>query len=185
TYAGSPHRMHVDLAAGTATGWGSDTLQQVEDVAGSSHEDVLEGDGHPNRLFGSAGNDVLLGRGGADSLSGGDGDDFLAGGAGAARLAGGPGGTTRGAGPGGGPRDRIRPHRRAEGSPGGTAQGPGHDPVRRSRVRLGARLLPMVRRDHLERAAVWRRVLRLGPRRRSRSRAAARRHGMRLSRSEI
>jgi len=35
TYGGSPHPVHVDLARGTATGWGTDHLIGVAVVSGS------------------------------------------------------------------------------------------------------------------------------------------------------
>jgi Ca2+-binding RTX toxin-like protein len=74
----------VDLAAGTATGWGADTLVEIEDVLGSAHADVLAGDNGPNAvgggsgddtLSGAAGNDVLIGEGGVDTADGGPGAD--------------------------------------------------------------------------------------------------------------
>jgi Ca2+-binding RTX toxin-like protein len=68
----------VDLAAGDArddgTG-GSDSVAEVEAVAGSPFSDTLRGDGAPNRLAGGGGADVLSGRGGDDELSGGQGRD--------------------------------------------------------------------------------------------------------------
>ena len=64
----SPVAVTVDLAAGTATGQGSDTITQVENVRGTIHDDVLAGDGGPNQLIGGLGD---------DTLGGGPGDDFL------------------------------------------------------------------------------------------------------------
>ncbi len=72
---------------GTAHG---DRLYEIENVSGSNHDDILEGDENANVLYGEAGNDVLKGGGGADTLRGGggsdqlnsDGDDNLDGGAG-------------------------------------------------------------------------------------------------------
>ena len=60
-----------------ATGEGTGTLVDVEDVAGSQSNDTLLGSAGANRLFGSGGNDLLDGRGGADLLDGGS--DFLGG----------------------------------------------------------------------------------------------------------
>jgi hypothetical protein len=74
----------VDLSAGTATGWGTDTLQSIEDATGSAHADVIVGDSGsntiaggsgPDSLDGDAGDDVLVGGGGADEADGGDGSD--------------------------------------------------------------------------------------------------------------
>src|SRR5688572_31858151 len=42
--------MAVDLAAGTATGEGTDTLTEIENVVGSNHDDVLRGNEAPNTL---------------------------------------------------------------------------------------------------------------------------------------
>jgi Ca2+-binding RTX toxin-like protein len=58
----------IDLAAGTATGAGSDTLESIEDVLGSEGPDIIRGDAGPNRLAGFYGD---------DSLEGGEGDDIL------------------------------------------------------------------------------------------------------------
>jgi Ca2+-binding RTX toxin-like protein len=63
----------VDLALGTATGWGADTLVAIEDVIGSARDDVLRGDAGPNALEGGSGDDELAGRAGDDVLTGGPG----------------------------------------------------------------------------------------------------------------
>ena len=59
----------VDLAAGTATGQGSDRLSGIENVLGSRRDDVISGDGGDNWLEGNDGADELAGRGGDDCLS--------------------------------------------------------------------------------------------------------------------
>lgn len=67
-----------------------DNIQSdVEDIAGSTEDDVLEGDGDDNFLGGENGNDVLIGGGGDDRLGGRRGDDTLVGGQGNDRLFGG------------------------------------------------------------------------------------------------
>ncbi|HEY8570917.1 hypothetical protein [Phenylobacterium sp.] len=53
-----------------ATGQGSMTLVGIEDLSGSSQNDVLGGDGAANTLAGSEGDDVLSGEGGDDVLHG-------------------------------------------------------------------------------------------------------------------
>jgi Ca2+-binding RTX toxin-like protein len=63
----------VDLAAGIATGDGSDTLASIENAVGSQFADTLRGGAGPNALYGAGGDDVL---------DGGQGDDLLDGGAG-------------------------------------------------------------------------------------------------------
>ena len=65
----------VDLRAGTATGFGDDTLAGVESVIGSVLADVLRGDRDDNSLYGGDGADLLAGLGGADAGAGGDGAD--------------------------------------------------------------------------------------------------------------
>lgn len=94
----------VDLAAGTATGAGTDTLVGAPAVGcgtgcagvvvlGSAYDDVLLGSEDDDSLVGNAGDDRLEGRGGTDelraedgagqgpadddTLSGGDGNDYL------------------------------------------------------------------------------------------------------------
>jgi len=83
SYFPAPGPVKANLAAGTATGDGSDTLTGVEDVDGSRFDDVITGNAASNFLFGEAGNDTLSGGDGDfDGLIGGDGDDSLDGGAG-------------------------------------------------------------------------------------------------------
>jgi Ca2+-binding RTX toxin-like protein len=72
----------VDLAAGTATGEGSDTIAGVEFVDGSDFDDTINGDAASNVLTGGSGDDVIGGGDGNDTLDGGDGNDTLDGGIG-------------------------------------------------------------------------------------------------------
>ena len=67
-YAGSNAAVSVNLLEGTATGGDamSDTLDSIENLTGSAHDDTLTGD---------AGNNVLEGGPGADALDGGEGID--------------------------------------------------------------------------------------------------------------
>jgi Ca2+-binding RTX toxin-like protein len=53
----------------------TDTLLNIQNATGSSHDDALYGDGNANILIGGAGNDLLDGRGGNDVLVGGAGND--------------------------------------------------------------------------------------------------------------
>lgn len=79
----SPGPVTVDLAAGTATGEGTDTLTGIENVFGSGDfGDTLMGDGLDNTLLGSGGDDSVSGSDGNDELDGGDGTDALDGGIG-------------------------------------------------------------------------------------------------------
>jgi len=68
-YVGSDAGVNANL--GTAIGVGGhaagDTLEAIENLQGSAHNDVLVGDGGNNRLQGGAGDDVLAGGGGRDT----------------------------------------------------------------------------------------------------------------------
>ena len=78
SYALASSGVTVSLAAGTATGQGSDTLATIENATGSAHADTLTGDANANTLQGGAGNDQIGGGGGADILYGqGDADTFI------------------------------------------------------------------------------------------------------------
>ncbi len=81
-YLESPAAVNVDLAVGTVTGWGTDTVVGIDSVVGSVHDDVLSGDAKANLLDGRAGNDRLLGLGGNDLLDGDAGNDVFDGGPG-------------------------------------------------------------------------------------------------------
>ena len=72
----------VDLAAGTATGWGADTLVDIEDATGSAHADLLVGEDGPNAIAGGSGADAISGAAGDDVLVGDDGVDSADGDAG-------------------------------------------------------------------------------------------------------
>ena len=74
----------VNLVGGTATdGWGNtDTLISIENVDGSSYNDLVNGNASNNQLIGEAGDDTLNAAGGNDALTGGAGNDTLDGGSG-------------------------------------------------------------------------------------------------------
>ena len=89
TYGTAGAAVTVSLASGKASGGdGSDTLELIENLGGSSHGDTLTGNAGANNISGG-GNDSITGGGGADTLTGvtgedtirgGDGDDVIAGG---------------------------------------------------------------------------------------------------------
>ena len=84
----------VDVAYTDADGAEqTETLPDVENLIGSSHNDILAGDRRDNRLDGGAGDDTLYGGpgGGDDVMHGGPGNDRLFGGQGDDTLIGGPG----------------------------------------------------------------------------------------------
>jgi serralysin len=77
SYANTASGVRVDLTISTlqdTAGAGSDILIAIENLRGSSFDDILIGD---------SGKNVLLGRGGDDTLNGGAGTDTLDGGGGA------------------------------------------------------------------------------------------------------
>jgi Ca2+-binding RTX toxin-like protein len=78
SYSASPGPVSVDLAAGTASGDGSDTLSGIEGIYGSSHDDLIQGSGGNDTLYGENGNDVLIPRGGDDQVYGNAGTDTVA-----------------------------------------------------------------------------------------------------------
>lgn len=63
--------MRVDLAAGTATGEGTDTLvlEGRIDLVGTDHADVLLGSNLDDSFLSLGGDDLVDGRGGGDSLT--------------------------------------------------------------------------------------------------------------------
>jgi Ca2+-binding RTX toxin-like protein len=91
SFAGAPGGVTASLAAGTASGDGSDTLATLENISGSPGADSLTGDGGANSIDGLAGNDGLFGGAGSDDLDGGTEDDNVRGQADADVLAGGDG----------------------------------------------------------------------------------------------
>lgn len=76
SYAGASSGVSVDLAKGRSSGGaGKDFLINIENIAGSAHNDTLTGDEFANVISGGAGNDTLRGGRGADTLTGGEGSD--------------------------------------------------------------------------------------------------------------
>jgi Ca2+-binding RTX toxin-like protein len=82
-YTLSDSGVTVRLGDGTATGEGTDKLDEIEDVWGSEHADDLSGNSSNNHLYGWDGPDLIDGRGGDDLLVPGVGDDEIEGGVGA------------------------------------------------------------------------------------------------------
>ncbi len=79
SYADASAGVRLDLlglvaALGDAAG---DTVQNIEGVIGSDHDDTLYGDNAANHLIGGLGDDRLYGRGGGDTVDGGAGNDRL------------------------------------------------------------------------------------------------------------
>jgi len=92
SYQFSPDAVNVSLKDGVGRGFGffdvgggdgkGDTLQNIENLEGSSFADRLEGSTIANILRGLGGNDTLLGSDGDDTLIGGAGSDTFDGGSG-------------------------------------------------------------------------------------------------------
>jgi Ca2+-binding RTX toxin-like protein len=91
-YPSAPGPVRANLATGSATGDGIDTLIDIERLDGTPYADRLIGDARANVIFGGAGNDFVDGASGNDYLRG---DDPLAGAdlpeVGADTILGGPG----------------------------------------------------------------------------------------------
>lgn len=81
SYANSTVGVSVNLTTGRG-GPQLDVLLSIENVFGSSQDDVLRGNAARNTLTGSFGDDRLFGEGGDDLLTGGAGNDVLNGGGG-------------------------------------------------------------------------------------------------------
>lgn len=90
-YADAATGVIANLGAGTATGHGTDTLQDVENLIGSPFDDKLDGSSDVNTLNGGAGNDGLWGQAGDDAILGADGNDTTGGGLGNDHVNGGAG----------------------------------------------------------------------------------------------
>ena len=96
-YGYSPMGVSINLRSGTASGGdaeGDELGDDIENVQGSMHDDMLSGDRGDNMLWGRDGNDDLFGDKGEDDLFGGMGDDNLDGGDGDDTLEGGYGADT-------------------------------------------------------------------------------------------
>ena len=88
SYAGAGKGVTVSLlttksSTNDATG---DTFSSIENITGSSYDDIITGNTGANVLRGEAGNDKLIGGNGNDTLLGGLGADKLYGGAGGDRF---------------------------------------------------------------------------------------------------
>lgn len=68
-YRFAPGPVVVNLATGAATGWGTDTITNIEGVGGS--------DTFGDSLTGDSANNVLVPYGGSDRVDGGDGEDLV------------------------------------------------------------------------------------------------------------
>jgi Ca2+-binding RTX toxin-like protein len=76
-FSGSLASISASLADGTATGEGSDSFTNVENLFGSNLADTLTGSATNNTLNGAGGADSIVGLGGSDALKGSGGGDTL------------------------------------------------------------------------------------------------------------
>jgi Ca2+-binding RTX toxin-like protein len=77
-YSDASAAVTVDLNAGTASGGaGNDTLTDIENVTGSSHDDTLIDDAGDNVIDAGAGDDTIHYSGGNDTIMGQDGNDTI------------------------------------------------------------------------------------------------------------
>ena len=67
-YDRAPNAITANLATGTSTGHGSDTLRGLEAIIGSDFDDSLTGDANSNLLIGIGGNDTLDSGGNSGTL---------------------------------------------------------------------------------------------------------------------
>ncbi|MCB1488040.1 MAG: hypothetical protein KDJ88_11355 [Bauldia sp.] len=84
----------------TVAGYVEDTIKNIENLNGGSHNDVFTGDGYANTFVGNGGRDKLKGKNGDDGLFGMEGKDRLNGGKDADVLSGGLGKDVLRGGPG-------------------------------------------------------------------------------------
>jgi len=78
--AASGITVNLATATGQATGQGTDTIVNIENVLGSGFDDTITGNGSANTIQGGAGADSINGAAGNDSIDGGAGNDTIDGG---------------------------------------------------------------------------------------------------------
>nr|WP_280136970.1 calcium-binding protein [Rhizobium sp. Root1212] len=88
SYAGASKGVTVSLLTtkSSTNDAAGDTFSSIENITGSSYDDIITGNTGANVLRGEAGNDTLRGDAGNDVLTGGLGGDKLYGGAGGDRF---------------------------------------------------------------------------------------------------
>ena len=68
----------INIEAGTATGFGSDILNSIEQIIGSRHDDTLIGSNNRDVIFGGFGDDIIdLRSGDGNIVVGGSGQDTI------------------------------------------------------------------------------------------------------------
>lgn len=82
TFFESPTGVQIDLAAGTASGDGIDTLSSIKDIVASRHDDTISGTEGRDLIYDPSGNDTIHTLGGNDEIRDGEGQDLIDAGAG-------------------------------------------------------------------------------------------------------
>ena len=82
SFANADSAVMVDLGAGTATGGGTNTIQNIQEVIGGQYDDTLKAGNTAATLVAGSGHDTLIGGAGNDTLIAGDGGDTMTGGGG-------------------------------------------------------------------------------------------------------
>jgi len=79
SYAGSSSGVTVNLTTGSVSGGDAqgDTIANVENIIGSTHNDDLTGNNLANIIDGGAGDDTMTGGAGADTFKVGEGNDTI------------------------------------------------------------------------------------------------------------
>ena len=77
---GRIEKYHATTNTSATSATGADTVSHIENIIGTTLNDVINGDNNPNVFYGAAGNDSLSGNGGDDVLNGAEGNDTLLGG---------------------------------------------------------------------------------------------------------
>ena len=84
-YGGAPGPIDAEMATGTITGWGHDTVTPLAIpvlVVGSAYDDHLQGSETTDYFTGGPGDDIINGAGGDDEVDASPGNDAITGGAG-------------------------------------------------------------------------------------------------------
>ena len=69
--------VNVNLTAGTASGWGNDTLSHFQNVIGSNNNDTITGSTGSDSIIGGTGHEYFVATIGSDTYVGGSGADTL------------------------------------------------------------------------------------------------------------
>ena len=67
----------INLTAGTASGWGTDTISNFQNVIGSNNGDTISGSTGNDSITGGTGSDLIFATRGSDTYAGGGGTDTL------------------------------------------------------------------------------------------------------------